>query len=111
LGGSTSGGNVSLAGGPRLHVSPVSWSSAGGTAASDHEGSIESSQGAARTRVLLSLAAGVVAFGVAMLFITWQIAALFGWCLAEIPLQYDCKICGNSSTRGEMSAKVEAERV
>jgi uncharacterized membrane protein len=51
----------------------------GGTAASGHEGSIESSHGAARTRVLLSLAAGLVAFGVAKLFTTWQIAALIGW--------------------------------
>ena len=54
----------------------------GGTAASGHEGSIESSHGAARTRVLLSLAAGVVAFGVAKLFTTWQIAALIGWIVA-----------------------------
>jgi uncharacterized membrane protein len=56
----------------------------GGTAANGHEGSIESSHGAARTRVLLSLAAGVVAFGVAKLFTTWQIAALIGWIVAAI---------------------------
>jgi uncharacterized membrane protein len=54
----------------------------GGTAASGHDGNVESSHGAARTRVLLSLAAGVVAFGVAELFTTWQIAALIGWIVA-----------------------------
>jgi hypothetical protein len=54
----------------------------GGTAASGHEGNIESSHGAARTRVLLSLAAGVVAFGLAKLFTTWQVAALVGWIVA-----------------------------
>lgn len=54
----------------------------GGTAASGHEGNIESSHGAARTRVLLSLAAGVVAFGLAKLFTTWQVAALIGWIVA-----------------------------
>jgi uncharacterized membrane protein len=54
----------------------------GGTAASGHEGNIESSHGAARTRVLLSLAAGVVAFGLAELFTTWQVAALVGWIVA-----------------------------
>jgi uncharacterized membrane protein len=54
----------------------------GGTAESGHEGSIESSHGAARRRVLLSLAAGLVAFGVAKLFTTWQIAALIGWIVA-----------------------------
>jgi len=34
--------------------------------------------------VLLSLAAGLVAFGVAKLFTTWQIAALIGWIVAAI---------------------------
>jgi uncharacterized membrane protein len=34
--------------------------------------------------VLLSLAAGLVAFGVAKLFTTWQIAALIGWIVAVI---------------------------
>jgi hypothetical protein len=33
--------------------------------------------------VLLSLAAGLVAFGVAKLFTTWQIAALIGWIVAS----------------------------
>jgi len=56
----------------------------GGTAASGHEGNIESSHGAARRRVLLSLAAGVVAFGVTMLFIPWQVAALIGWNVAAV---------------------------
>ena len=56
----------------------------GGTAESGHEGSIESSHGAARNRVLLSLAAGVVAFAVAELFTTWQIGALIGWIVAAI---------------------------
>ena len=55
-----------------------------GTAESGHEGNIESSHGAARRRVLLSLAAGLVAFGVAKLFTTWQIAALIGWIVAAI---------------------------
>ena len=45
---------------------------------------MESSHGAARRRVLLSLAAGLVAFGVAKLFTTWQIAALIGWIVAAI---------------------------
>jgi uncharacterized membrane protein len=53
--------------------------SVSGTAESGHEGNIESSHGAARTHVLLSLAAGVVAAGVSTPFTTWQIAVLIGW--------------------------------
>ncbi len=34
--------------------------------------------------MLLSLAAGFVAFGVAKLFTTWQVAALIGWIMAAI---------------------------
>jgi uncharacterized membrane protein len=56
----------------------------GGTAAGGHEGSVESSHGAARTHVLLSLAAGVVAAGVSTLFTTWQIAVLIGWDMAAV---------------------------
>jgi uncharacterized membrane protein len=56
----------------------------GGTAAGGHEGSVESSHGAARTHVLLSLAAGVVAAGVSTLFTTWQIAVLIGWDVAAV---------------------------
>lgn len=56
----------------------------GGTAESGHERSIETSHGAAQTRVLLSLAAGVVTFGVTTLLIPWQVAALIGWNVAAI---------------------------
>lgn len=54
----------------------------GGTAASDHGGSVESSHGAARTRVLVAFAAGLIAFGVAIVFTPWQSAALIGWNVA-----------------------------
>ena len=54
----------------------------GATAASDHEGSIETSHGAARNRVLVAFAAGVVAFGIAMTLTPWQTAALIGWNVA-----------------------------
>ena len=45
---------------------------------------MESSHGAARTHVLVSLAAGAAAAGVSTLFTTWQIAVLIGWDVAAV---------------------------
>lgn len=53
-----------------------------GSTADERNGSVEGSHSSARTRVLLSLAVGVVAFGVAMLLTGWQAAALIGWDVA-----------------------------
>jgi uncharacterized membrane protein len=53
-----------------------------GSTANGQGSSFESSPSSARTRVLLSLAAGLLAFGIAILLTPWQAAALIGWDVA-----------------------------
>ena len=53
-----------------------------GTAGSDDQGGVKGSHITAGTRVLLAFAAGVLAFGIASLFMPWQVASLIGWSAA-----------------------------
>ena len=55
-----------------------------GKAASPDEGRIEGSLDSGITRVLLSLAAGVLAFAIAILLTPWQVATLTGWNVTAI---------------------------
>jgi uncharacterized membrane protein len=52
------------------------------TAGSDDQGGVKGSHITAGTRVLLAFAAGVLAFGIASLFMPWQVASLIGWSAA-----------------------------
>jgi uncharacterized membrane protein len=53
-----------------------------GSTPNDQGSSLESSHSNARTRVLMSLAVGVLALGIAMFLTPWQAAALIGWDVA-----------------------------
>ena len=55
-----------------------------GKAASPDEGRIAGSLVSGITRVLLSLAAGVLAFAIAILLTPWQVATLTGWNVTAI---------------------------
>jgi uncharacterized membrane protein len=50
-----------------------------GSTANDQGSGLESSHSNARTRVVVSLAVGLLAFGIAMLLTPWQAATLIGW--------------------------------
>jgi len=51
-------------------------------AGSDDRGSVKRSHIKAGTRVLFSVAAGALAFGIAALLMSWQVATLIGWSAA-----------------------------
>jgi uncharacterized membrane protein len=53
-----------------------------GPTANDRGSSLGSSHGVARNRVLVSLAVGLLAFGIVVLLSPWQAAALIGWDVA-----------------------------
>jgi uncharacterized membrane protein len=53
-----------------------------GPAANDRGSSLGSSHGVARNRVLVSLAVGLLAFGIVVVLSPWQAAALIGWDVA-----------------------------
>jgi uncharacterized membrane protein len=50
-----------------------------GTAGNDGEGGVKGSHISAGMRVLISFAAGILAFGIASLLVPWQVATLIGW--------------------------------
>jgi uncharacterized membrane protein len=63
-------------------VGPRIVGSVEGTAAGDPQGGVETAHGTAGKRVLVSFAAGMVAFAIAWLATPWQAAALVGWSVA-----------------------------